>query len=286
MGPSTGQLVKELLAQGKGRDEIKAELIAKGVSPDSVEDMLDILVPVAIVTPLVAAQPEPQPVAPAPVVTLPPQPVATPVVPAPPLPQPQVTPTPAVAAATPAVPKKKSKLKLIIAGLVVVAAVTGGGVYAFNVIQGASYQTVIHRFITAMQKQDKKTADSLESSGAKALVQQYAGTTSFYDACKKEGQICTASFSAAYLAKGTSVYKDYTSSKGVKGKELVYTIKQSLSGAAAGGLGCNSNSTETLSIAAIPSGNTWLIDDIDEGINANASLCTPSSFSSSFSVNN
>lgn len=57
MDASTSQKVKELLAQGKSRDDIKKTLLADGVSADHVDDVLDILVPPPPAEPAPAARP-------------------------------------------------------------------------------------------------------------------------------------------------------------------------------------------------------------------------------------
>lgn len=54
MDSSTTQAIKDLIAQGKSREEIKVELIAKGVSADSSNELLDIMLPDS------EAQPTPQ----------------------------------------------------------------------------------------------------------------------------------------------------------------------------------------------------------------------------------
>lgn len=163
--------------------------------------------------------------------------------------------------------KKKSKLPLLLVGVVVLVVVVGVAVFALAGSK-TSYLTVIQNFITAEQNKDKAKVDSFESPAAKTYFQKNAGTSSFYDACKQAGDLCTASFKASYLSKATKTYKSYTASNGTKGKEVVYAVKQS-----AGGQGCNSNSTSTLTIAVVPKGKSWLVDYVNEAINFDGNVC-------------
>lgn len=122
------------------------------------------------------------------------------------------------------------------------------------------YEDIVNQFITAIQNKDKKTADSLESLAFQASTKKDSDTTSFYDACQQAGEFCTASFSSQYLAKATKVTQDYTAANGTKGKKIIYTINQS----SGNGQGVSSNSTTEITLAAIPSGSSWLIDFFDE----------------------
>lgn len=163
--------------------------------------------------------------------------------------------------------KRASSLRIAMACLAVLIIVIAASSFLLFRTNN-SYQAIIQDFVSDMQHKDKAKADALESPAFKAEVQKYAGTTSFYAACQQEGELCTASFDASYLAKATKAYQKYTSSSGVKGEQLVYTVKQSL-----GSGSCSSKSTSTLSIAVIPSAKTWLVDNINDGVNATAQLC-------------
>lgn len=218
--------------------------------------------------------------------------------------QPTVTSQPFTAApATPAPVKNKPKKTVLAAALVVLLIVIGGGAYAFfgrnqkpasqpNVANSAQstassptgYESTIQKFITAVENKDKATADSLESPAAKATFKQYAGTESFYDSCQQSGVLCTGIFKPSYLSKATQTPKDYKASNGTKGKEIVYAVKQSLSGAAAGGQGCSSQGETDLTIAVVPSGRSWLVDNVDMGFSGSANAC-PASGSTSSSSN-
>ena len=174
--------------------------------------------------------------------------------------------------------KLMSKLPLLVAGLMALIVIVAVGVYALS-SHKAGYQAVIQEFITAIQKKDKKTADSLESSAAKAYFQKNGGSSSFYDSCQQAGQLCTASFDASYLAKATKSYKDYTAANGTKGKEEVFTVSQS-QGA---GQACTGKSSSTITIAVVPSGGSWLIDNVTEDASASGVTCPASGSSSSSS---
>ncbi len=157
---------------------------------------------------------------------------------------------------------------IVILVLISVAVIALGG-------SKISYQTTIANFISDIQRNNKAAADSLESPAFKSFLQKNASTTSFDTACQQSGVFCTAIFNTTYLSKGKLVYKDYTSSSGVKGKQAVYTVKQSSGGSqTSGGTSCNvSNSDTNLTIAVIPSGKKWLVDNVDENANASASAC-------------
>ena len=188
---------------------------------------------------------------------------------------------PFVSNAQQATPKpKKSKLVLLIL-VIAVLLICAGGAYALFGRKTTSYQDVIKQFVTAIQNKDKATVDSLESPAAKVLLQKNTGNASFYDTCQKEGILCTADFSMSVLAKGTQTVKGYTAADGTKGKAVTYTIKQSLNGAQAGGQGCSSNGTTTLTFDVVPKGSSWLIDNLDEGNNFSANLCPAPGASSS-----
>jgi hypothetical protein len=142
---------------------------------------------------------------------------------------------------------------------------------------------VIDKFVTAVQKKDKATADSLESPASKAFFQKNTGTTSFYQACQKLGEDCTTIFKASALAKAPKQYKDYTPSSGPKGKQVVYVIDP-LAGIHAGQPGCNNPTIIDLTIAVVPKGSSWLIDNVDEGLDASANKCTTGTSSSAAPV--
>jgi hypothetical protein len=166
---------------------------------------------------------------------------------------------------------KKSKLGLmLVLGLIII--ICAGGAYAFYAyVNKTSYQTVIQEFVTSMENKDKASADSLESPSMKTTAQKYYGTSSFYTACQKAGDFCTPLFTSSYINKATKTYKDYTASDGAKGKEVVYSLKQTVSGSQ----GCSGgSSTNTLTIAAVPNGSSWLIDEAAPTISAeNVQLC-------------
>ncbi len=140
-----------------------------------------------------------------------------------------------------------------------------------------SYQSVINEFITALQKKDKKTADSLESPAMRGLGQKYVGDPSFYDTCHQSELLCSNFFEASFLKKATITRKAYKASNGIQGHEVIYTVKQTLSGSQAGGKGCSSSSTTTLAFDVVPSGSTWLLDNVSPGIDATVNLCSPQS---------
>lgn len=167
---------------------------------------------------------------------------------------------------------------------VMLAAVGSIGFIVYRDHAKVNYQAQINNFITDVQNKNKTKADSLESPAFKAYSQKIAGNTSFYDACQRIGSLCTPLFDASFINKATKTYQDYKSSSGTKGKQITYTLKQSLSGSAAGGQGCSSESTNTLVIAVVPHGNTWLIDSVTPTINANANLCSVSGSQSTIST--
>jgi len=169
-------------------------------------------------------------------------------------------------------PKHKSKLSLLLVGVTALLLIIGGSVFAL-LGQTKSYQGVIQKFITDMQHDNGKAADKLLSPAAKTHFQKVAGTSSFYTACRQSEQLCQPLFSAAFLSKATKKYTSYTADNHVKGEEAVYTEIQSLQGNQAGGPGCTSKSTTTLTIAVVPSGNSWLVDYINEDVSASAQLC-------------
>ncbi len=179
--------------------------------------------------------------------------------------------------------KLQARLKAGISVIILLAVV--GLIYAL-VNRQASYQAVAQEFISALQKKDKAKADSLESPALKTFLQKNANAASFYTVCQQSGSLCTASFNNSYLAKATKTYRDYTAASGTKGKEIIYTVKQTASGAAAGGSGCSSGSTETITLAFVPKGHSWLVDFIDQDIDAQAQLCGLGGSQSSVSTSN
>lgn len=127
------------------------------------------------------------------------------------------------------------------------------------------YEAVIQEFITAIQNNDKKTADSLQSPAFSQSNQTQAGTTSFYSACQSAGVFCTGAFAKSYLATATKTTKTYTAVNGVKGEEDNYTVTTASNTGSS-----TSNSTNTVTIAVVPSGNTWLVDYVNEGGSSSA----------------
>lgn len=235
--------IEQSRQNGQTDEQIRQALIASGWNAEQVNSVLGGL-PVPI--------PEQAPVQPTPVASA----------------DPALSPTPPQS--TPA--KRRSRLPFVAGSLAVLLIIVAGGVFALS-SHKASYQTVIQSFITAMQKKDKAKADALESPAAQAFFKKTAGTTSFYDACQQVGELCTASFNASYLAKATKTYKEYTASNDTKGMQLIYTIKQSVSGSKAGGQGCSGDSTSTLTVSVIPKGNSWLVDNLDQTVDAKGELC-------------
>lgn len=131
---------------------------------------------------------------------------------------------------------------------------------AASTAPASGYETAIGKFIAAIQAKDKVAADGLQSPAFQASNKASGGTTSFYDVCQSGGELCTGSFSAKFLAKGTKTTEAYTAADGTKGHQMVYTIKSSSSGE-----NSSSSSATTLKLAAVPSGNSWLIDLVDLG---------------------
>jgi hypothetical protein len=137
-----------------------------------------------------------------------------------------------VSAASPQSPlivggRKPAKVLLIIIVLLIVIAILAGSVYSLF-LRKTSYQAVIQQFVTAIQDKNQAAADALESPASKAAGQKIAGTQSFYTDCQQVGQSCTQLFSASYLTKATKTYTDYTAKNGTKGKQITYTIKQTV----------------------------------------------------------
>lgn len=243
--------ISQARQQGQTDEQIRQTLLATGWSAEQLSGVLPApSAPQLVATVQHAAQAGPpvavgQPAS---------QPVTTPM-------QPQTV-----------VHKRSAKRSVALLCLCLFILVVAGSSYAvFG--RGTSYQTVIHQFVQAIEDNNKTKADSLESTAFKAEVKKYASTTSFYSACQQEGALCTASFMSSFLSSATKTYTSYTASNGTKGKELVYTKKQTLSGTQAGGTGCSSTSTTTLSIAVIPSGHSWLVDNINDGTNASGNMC-------------
>jgi hypothetical protein len=172
--------------------------------------------------------------------------------------------------------KRRPKLPLTLVGLIILLLIIGSSVFALFGHK-TSYPRVIQEFITAVQKKDKTTADSLESPAMKAYGQKNVGTPSFYAACQQAGDFCTPLFTSSFLDKASKTYKSYTASNGTKGEEVVYALKQSLNN----GNGCTSSSINTLTIAVVPKGSTWQIDYADPTINASSNACSATSGSSS-----
>lgn len=131
-----------------------------------------------------------------------------------------------------------------------------------------TYEDIINQFIKAIQNQDKKTADSLESPVLQASVKKDSGTTSFYAACYQAGVTCTGLYSSSYLSSGTKTNKPYTSANVTPGQEIIYTIKQSSDN----GQGGSSTSTTSVRLAAVQKNNLWLVDFVDASGDSNASF--------------
>ena len=269
--------IQQARQQGQTDDQIRQALVAGGWNPDQVNGALGGTAsplpppppPVpSLNQPATIVQPTVQPTSFSPQVSAQALPGQAPVV---------VSDQAAFASPQPSMPGKlKSKLPLVVVGLIALIVIVAGGVYALS-SHKAGYQAVIQEFITAIQKKDKKTADSLESPAAKAYFQKSAGSSSFYDSCQQAGPLCTASFGASYLAKATKSYKDYTAANGTKGKEEVFTVSQS-QGA---GQACTGKSSSTITIAVVPSGGSWLIDNVTEDASASGVTCPASGSSSS-----
>jgi hypothetical protein len=171
--------------------------------------------------------------------------------------------------------KKKPKLLIVAVCLVVFLVAVVGAAFAFAGHK-TSYQSVIQQYVTDVADKNKSAAVALESPALDADLKKKVDITNFYSFCQQTGQLCTPFFKASFLDKATKSYKAYKGLNGVEGHELVYTLKQSLGGAQAGGQGCTSSSTNTLTIGVVPKGNSWLVDWVEPAINASANLCSSS----------
>lgn len=129
-----------------------------------------------------------------------------------------------------------------------------------------------------MENKDKNKADSLESPYMKATLKKEIGTTSYYNGCQQQRIYCSTILSKSGLAKATQAYEEYTTSNGQKGKELVETFLESTGGTQSTGQSCSSKSTNTLVIAVVPSGNSWLVDNVFES--SHASSCADTTLQS------
>jgi hypothetical protein len=124
------------------------------------------------------------------------------------------------------------------------------------------------KYIKAIQNKDKTVADSLETPAAKAAFLKQNGAASFYDTCQSTGQICTAFFVPAFVNKTVKTYKAYTAQDGTKGQEIIYTQKTK-----SGSSTCPSTSTTTLTMDLVPSGHTWLVDNIVPNTDVSLNTC-------------
>ena len=167
--------------------------------------------------------------------------------------------------------KQGSKLPLLIVGILILLIVVGGVAFA-ALGRKTSYQTAIQQFITAMHDNKKAATDAMVSPAFKAELKKDAGTSSVYDSCHQNSALCLNFFSPSFLNKAILTHKTFQS-KGVQVEEETYTLKQKLTGEQAGGQGCTSSSTTTLSISAIPNGKSWLISDVEPSLNASADIC-------------
>jgi hypothetical protein len=149
--------------------------------------------------------------------------------------------------------------------LVIVAVV----IFMFVVVDKPGYSKTAQKFISAIQDKNKTDADTLENSQALSYFKQTTGDSSFYDSCVQSGSFCTNFFKS--IGNATKTVHSYTSSSGIKGKEITYTENVT-----AGGFSqkCINDSTTVLNLSLVPSGNTWLIDYAN--ISINDSNCRPS----------
>jgi hypothetical protein len=173
-------------------------------------------------------------------------------------------------------PKRRNfKLFAAIGIVVAILIIASGASYALF-FHKVSYRTVADDFVTAMEKGDKAKADSLVSVAGKAQLKKYAGSTSYYDYCKKTGATCTYYFSSKFLGKAAVTTKNEPTKNGVQKRQVIYTLKQSSSTKSTG---CTSNgsSTQTLTIELEAKGKTWVVDAADPETNFSASLCPVSS---------
>lgn len=124
-----------------------------------------------------------------------------------------------------------------------------------------------------MQNKDKASADSLFTKEFQAVIKASTdnASSSFYDTCVQSGEFCTSYFSEATVSKYDKKYQEYTAKNGTKGKQAVYTASETSSNNQ--GANCNSKSTTTMTIALIPSGSSWLIDNLDQSGGVDANLC-------------
>jgi len=125
-----------------------------------------------------------------------------------------------------------------------------------------SADAAIDSFIAAITNKDKAKADSLQTKAMQETTKNQIGTTSFYDSCQTEDNFCDQLFSKEYLSSGTVKTVDYSAKDGTKGKQRVYTIKDTESQQNAGS-STSSKSTTTITIATIQLDKNWVIDDFN-----------------------
>jgi len=135
-----------------------------------------------------------------------------------------------------------------------------------------SYQTIVDKFIVAVQNGDRATVDALESPASKKFYQKTTGDSGFYASCQDAGELCTSSFSKSYLAKAKKTLKAYTAENGSHGKQIVYTVTQKSNSPE-----CQGTSTGVISIAVVPKGRTWQVDNVGLNFSYSGGACPTSS---------
>lgn len=171
---------------------------------------------------------------------------------------------------------KSSKMNVfLIIGLIIIL-IIGGGLYwalnhksnkptvsnnsgQLNTSSSSGYETAINSYITAFQNNNKSAADALQSIAFITYLKTGYPSGSYYSICQSSGQVCTDYFSKQYLSLATKKTSSYTSKSGVKGFAITYTVTTPGSNTATESV---SSSSSSLTLDAIPSGNTWLIDNI------------------------
>lgn len=152
-----------------------------------------------------------------------------------------------------------------------------------------SASTVITEFNSAMQKGNAKEVLSLESKAFQAEIKTASSklnkvskniqvTNNYYSYCKSLGNICTYEFNAKNLSSAKVETKPYKAVDGSNGSQEVFTTTTSINSTSSSKTsdssftGSESGSSQTsFSIDVIPSGNSWLVDNVGS-INLNLAL--------------
>lgn len=119
-----------------------------------------------------------------------------------------------------------------------------------------SFSTVMTKFVKAMQDHNKQQLNSLLTPVASSSFNNVNGNIVSAN-CQSKNSFCSNTFSPSIIKASKKTIKSYITSKGLKGKEVIYTQSHPIIVN-----GCRRTNLTTLVIMGVPVNRSWKINKV------------------------